>query len=329
MNKVLSLTLVFIALLGFAVACADDDDSSNNPPGDTTDGDVDSDSDSDTDAVLAMGCEASERVGGFMVMLAEDYTGVTGAVMNGVNPSGVSKVRATSGSCTLLGPPDLFCDPPCIALGETCGPDGTCIEAPSKQDAGTVNITGMVTAVSLEAKAITSEYSAIINDPFPGFTPGANLTLEATGGDIAAFTLDGIGPAPVVTASDTVTVQRDAPAELTWQAEDIPGTQMHILLDVNVHGARTGWIECDAEDTGSFDIPADLVTQLIDLGLSGFPKVELSRRSVDKTDIDAGCVEFVVYAPKTLSVEIPGFTSCNSDDDCEDGQYCNEERVCQ
>ena len=328
------------ALTMIAVACSDTDSSNGTPDAGTVDGDTDSDSDSDTDVdadtdadtdadALVAGCAPGERVGGFSILLGEDYTSVSGAVMDGVAPSNVPDVLGTSGTCTLFGPRDLFCDPACTTLGETCGEEGVCIAAPTKQDVGTVTVDGMNTEVVIDLGSITSDYSLVFDDPYPGFDEGAGLTLTATGGVFEPITLTGSGPGPVTGAQESVTVQEDTPVTLSWDAGGVADTQMQVLLDVNVHGARTGWIVCDAPDSGDFEIPADLVTSLINLGLSGFPKLVLTRRSIDTAEVSSGCVELSVHAQTTLTVEIPGLLSCNTDEDCESGQVCEEDLVCR
>ena len=43
---------------------------------------------------------------------------------------------------------------------------------------------------------------------------------------------------------------------VAWEPDDDASNQMHMVLDVNVHGTTMGWIVCDAPDTGSFEISA-------------------------------------------------------------------------
>ena len=103
---------------------------------------------------------------------------------------------------------------------------------------------------------------------------------------------------------------------------------VHIRLVVNAHGVTSGWIICEVPDTGSHTIPAPLVTSLIDLGLSGWPLVEIARRSDASTSIQSGCVELLVYSQISLPVEIPNLVSCSTDDDCPTGQACLEDLTC-
>ena len=336
MRNTLILVFILLSIVLTAGSCSETEDSgpndsevggSDNNSG--NDFDTSNNTDSENSDALAAGCDAANRMGTFSILLSDDYTGLSGSVMNGVTPSSVPEVIAESGTCALLGPRQLFCDPACTALGETCGTEGVCVEAPTKQDAGTVTVTGMNTDVSVSPNSITSDYSLVIQDPNPAFNAGANLVLQAEGGVFSPFSLNGKGPSPMTTTATSVTVERGNPVTVTWDAGNVDGTQVHILLDVNVHGARTGWIVCDAADTGSFEIPEALVTPLIDLGLSGFPKIEISRRSIDTTTVGDGCVELIVYSQEKLEVVIPGLASCSDNSDCEAGQTCEEDLVCR
>ncbi len=297
--------------------------------GTDTDTNTNTDTDSDVnDNLLKSTCKQEERVGAFAIYLAEDYTNISGAVSTGVKPIGVPEVLAREGSCSLLGQRSLFCDPGC-SLTETCGFDETCIEAPLKQSAGIITLDGLKIPASIEPNGITFDYGKKITDPFPAFDDGTRITLTAEGGDYEPFTLTGFGPKQIVSNSPEVMVDRDTPVSVQWTPDNRDETQIRLNLTLNVHGATTGWIVCDAPDTGSFEIPASLVTQLIDLGLSGFPKIDLIRHSIDTTTIAEGCVEFTIYSLFKLDVQVAGMVSCKNDSDCDTGQVCNAELVCE
>lgn len=101
-------------------------------------------------------------------------------------------------------------------------------------------------------------------------------------------------------------------------------------LDIACHGGTLAPIESHVPDTGSFEIPASLVTQLVDIGFSGFPAVDLTRRSADSVEVAGlGCVELEVLASARVDAALPGVTSCNVDDDCEAGQTCREDLTCE
>jgi hypothetical protein len=82
------------------------------------------------------------------------------------------------------------------------------------------------------------------------------------------------------------------------------------------------------EDDGELVIAADLVTQLVDRGVAGFPTVTVTRRSVDSTMIAPGCVELEIGAQVIREVAIPGLSSCSNERPCPDGQTCQSDLTC-
>lgn len=274
-------------------------------------------------------CEAASRVGSFTIDLAEDYTSVRGAVADGVLPSGVPEVLAEQGACQLLGPPKLFCDPGC-GSGETCGADGVCQPTPSKVSAGTLTVAGLAEPFSQEANGITGDYSKTFQTPYPGFEPGAEIILQASGDVVSGFSLYGIGVELISSPHESFPVESGKDAQIFWDAPSIASddVQVHVSLTVNAHGGTTGWIECSGPDSGELSIPAELVSGLFELGLSGFPRVSISRQSVDSLATDGGCVDLAVSSELTVSVQVPGLVSCSDDGDCPEEETCQPELVC-
>ena len=165
----------------------------------------------------------------------------------------------------------------------------------------------------------------------PGYDFGAEIQIEAAGGDADAFTLRGHGVEPLVlSGSDAVVeVVEGEPLELSWTpmaAHD--GVRVHVDLNINNHGSGGAYILCDVEDSGSHVIPAELMTALQDFGVSGFPSLVLTRRSADAVALSIGCVEFLVNSEKAVAVEIDGVTSCTSDKQCPPGQACGVALQC-
>lgn len=277
-------------------------------------------------------CANDQRVGSLSIRLSGgDRTLFDGSISDGVIPSGVHRELAASGACQLLGPRDLFCATAC-ASGTTCAGDDACVPTPMKQSAGTLTATGLLTPVEVMANGITGEYSKTILDPYPAFEAGAAIQLSASGDTIPAFTLHGWGVPPLVTSLSTINVSSGSGVPLTWETEGVntEHSQIFISFSVNVHGATTGWIECTVPDTGSYELPATLVTDLIDLGLSGFPRMTLARRSADSTSLPGGnCVDFEVASQVTIELTVDGLVSCSDDTDCPEGQTCTPELACE
>jgi hypothetical protein len=278
---------------------------------------------------LGARCARDERWGGLGVNLSSDRTIISGAVSNGVLPSSVPEVAAEEGTCQLLVPRNLLCSS-CEA-NQACAGDDECVAKPAKVSAGTLRVDGLLTEVAVAPNAITGDYSKTVIDPFPAYTPGDALTLHADGDVVGAFEAELIGVPGLSSPLTVVSVKHGESAVLSWDAAsaDPEETAVFVSFSVNVHGAVTGWIECTAPDTGEFEIPADLVGQLIDLGSSGFPRVDIERRSSATVELESGCVDLYVGSKITLDIELDGLTSCHDDDDCAEGQSCNEELACE
>jgi hypothetical protein len=263
--------------------------------------------------------------------MTEDRTLMDGAISDGIAPGGVYREVAAEGSCQLLGPRDLFCATTC-ASGTTCAGDDMCVTTPMKQSAGKITLTGLDTPLEVMANGITGSYSATILDPYPAFEAGAAIALSAAGDVFAPFELHGWGVPPLVTTLSTINVASGSAVPLTWETAGANTDQSVIFISfsVNVHGAVTGWIECTVPDTGSFDIPATLVSDLIELGLSGFPRMTMTRRSADSTDLSTGdCVDFEVGSQVTIELTVDGLVSCSDDSECPEGQMCTSELTCE
>jgi len=273
-------------------------------------------------------CEEHSRVGSFDVDLAAKYTGVQGQVFDGVVPSNVLSTLASEGGCRHARAPVLFCDPACVS-GETCDADGQCIPYPVAQDVGTVEITGLLAPVEMEALPPGNFYTNSGSLPHPGFEAGADIALHAEGGVYEPFDLRGFGVDALAVEAKEVVVEAGVAVTLLWTPPTHPGPmRLRIALIVNGHGSIGSRIECEAEDTGVFVIPEALVTQLVNDGLSGFPTLSLSRTTSDTASIASGCVEFRVQSALVLPVSIPGLVSCSDNEDCAPPQTCQSDLTC-
>ncbi|MBN2529472.1 MAG: hypothetical protein JXR76_24000 [Deltaproteobacteria bacterium] len=303
-------------------------DDSEKEDSDASDSDT---NDADSGAPL---CEDDQRVGRFILFAkAADtgrYTSLNGSVSDSVSPTAVPEILKEEGDCALIGPRKLFCDTTCES-GETCGLEGTCVPSPVKKSVGTVTVTGLDQELSVEPKPIIVSYSEKIDDPFPAFEEGATVEVSAAGDEIDGFSLSAKGVS-LITADgmSEVVIESGASVPLSWDASgDSTGDEyVHVELVVNTHGATAGWIECNVADTGSAEIPESLITALMELGLSGFPSLVIQRLSTDSTTVDEGCVDLKVYSEAEITVTIPGLQSCNSDDDCDDGETCQPDLQC-
>ena len=145
----------------------------------------------------------------------------------------------------------------------------------------------------------------------------------------AAFDLLGFGVDALVVPSPTITVERAKPLALTWTPPAATGpAKATISLNINGHGLVGSHVECVVDDTGSYTLPAELITQLVDAGTSGFPTVTLTRQSLDSKTLAPGCVDFRVRSSQKIDVTIPGLQSCQEDTDCTAPQTCQGDLTC-
>ena len=275
-------------------------------------------------------CAFSERVGGFTLELGDGFTAVTGSIRDAVTPSDVPELVSQDGSCTLYAKRNLFCDPTC-ASGTTCGNAMSCVPAPANQSVGAVSVSGLAVPLTMMPSAVNSYTNPASPElPHPGFSEGASIVLSATGGAYSPFELEGRGVTELSLEGEILTVVRGEALTVRWTAPgEANGQLVHLTLEFNRHGGTPSWLECDAPDTGSFDVPAGLLVTLLDLELSGWPTLSAVRRTVDSTELSAGCVELRVASGVTVDVALPGIISCDTENPCLPPQECQANLLCE
>ncbi len=268
-------------------------------------------------ATVALGgsCPLSERWGGFSVGVNEGYSTVGGAVANGVLPASILTEVAVEGGCRLLRRENPFCEPACEA-GEACDFDGSCVAYPENQDLGTVRILGMVEPVEMEPVAGNSYFDSEL--PTVVVLPDTLVQLQAE-----AFTLHGVGSEPLVLDQAAWSIGGGA-LPLSWQPPTGLGrSEIFLRLTVDQHGITPLSLECALPDSGSAEISGELIDTLLLAGVSGYPNGVISRRTVDRTSMGAGCVDFSVAYDVVLDLTVEGHVPCDSHDDCPFGSRCN------
>jgi hypothetical protein len=269
---------------------------------------------------------------GVYLHVEESYTTMVGGVRDKAEPEArVWTVTQSAGECQLLKPSSPFCDPACDAT-ETCTAGGVCQSAAVAHSVGTVTVSGVKTAAGesefSEEPNSTNAYVFGTSLAYPPFGAGDTVRLSTKGGDYAAFTLEAKAFDPLKTTLTEVKLESGKATALTWTA-GTADSNIDVLVDISHHGGIKGKIVCSAADDGSLEIPANLVTALVNLGIAGFPTVTLSRQSYGSAELAHGRVDLFLNAPIELPVVIPGVTSCNTDDDCESGKTCSSIYLCQ
>lgn len=262
------------------------------------------------------------------------FTAVLGRMQDGPTPSAIVwEEAAVSGDCRLLTPRVPFCEQPCGG-GALCVEDGVCQPFATPIDVGTVRVDGLrtldgETAFSMEAIAFNYQPPGGAPLAFPAFAVGGDITFTASGNStVSSFAVTARGISPLQIANETIALDGE-PVLLEWTPSALAGvTTISVAFDISYHGGTKGRVECECPDSGSLEVSASLLEQLKALGISGFPKIEVSRRATGSTDAPAQ-VHLVVESMVTKIPAIPGVISCNGDADCPSGQSCQPDFRCR
>ncbi len=308
------LLVLMLAACDGNVNLDDDDDTTTAPDDDDDDDTVDL-----PDAPRGE-CALADKVGWFEVQHEVDYSAVYGLVADGVVPTTILQNVGEQGGCRLMQRINPFCDPPCQP-GETCDHSGECIPYPANHSVGTVTIEGLSSDVAMDPTMTNDYFDTTIEHP--PFAPGADIVLTASGDDYAAFAMVGQGVAPIETSDETWIVRSGQDLTMTWTPADQEHAEIYIRLNIDQHGNSPVEIVCSVPDTGSADIPSSVIDQLLGFGVTGFPSGNLARRTVDKVDIEPGCVQFTVFSHLLGSLQVEGHIPCAGPDDCPPGMECD------
>lgn len=266
---------------------------------------------------------------------SEGYTQVQGLIYDGpatLNDGKIWEETARSGNCRLLVPRIPLCVNTCT--DGVCVEDDSCQLNPSTVSAGNVTISGLKknsgeTTIIMEPK-IYNKYSAI-GVAFPPFAEGDLIRFSADGGTAAeAFTLEVQGISPLEVLNDTITLEDNKPVTLTWKAATVAGAStISVVFDISHHGGNYGKIVCECEDNGSLTVDGALLDKLKALGVTGYPRLEMTRKAVSSNQDTK--VEVVIESKVIRYLEIPGVVSCpepGKQGECPAGHSCGEDFQC-
>jgi hypothetical protein len=312
---------MILLLLASCIIAKDDNGFTDDTA--TTVGDDTGSTDPDT-VSLDGACSDDVHYGAFLVDSNEDYAYVSGSAANAVVPISVLTNVLTTGDCTIWRRENPFCDPSCDP-GYTCDFDGTCVPYPEAQDLGTVTIDGLLKPVSMDP--VTPGYTYFDTSlPNPPWTPGSVLELHTGGGSFQPVTLYGVAPEDLVATSMDWTLTEGQSFTVTWDPASAGArTEVVLSLSIDQHGVTPSSISCVFADDGTGELPSDVLQSLMDLGVSGFPAGTLTRRTADSDALGSGCIDLQATSSRLAYVTIEGYTPCTRDEDCPDGETCNEE----
>jgi len=265
-------------------------------------------------------CDPASRLGGFRVANEETYTTVDGNVQSKVVTSIKSALVGNEAGCELVKRSYPFCDPACES-GQVCTVDGTCVSEPKSLNLGTVSITGLAAPVSMEPVQPGNRYFDT-SLPMVGFDAGAKVRLRTSKADLAALDMNAVGVVPLELLDSTFVVERDKPLLVRWKKASEGKGEIRVTVNVDQHGSSPVTLECVAADVGSHEIPAKLVSALLDAGVTGFPTGHVFRESYDSTEVKKGCVDFAVASHRLAKISVVGHTPCMRPADCKAPQIC-------
>lgn len=259
--------------------------------------------------------------------ISQGLPSVKGKVYDGAMPSSIIwRETAKSGACTLYEPEVPFCSPRC-GSDALCVSNGVCEALPNLISAGKVTVTGVKTlagATAFTMDPVLNGYQppAGTSMEYIPFAEGNPVSVSAAGDTgVGAFVLNGKAIARLVLLTDSIALEDGKPVQLHWTppGQDV-GTTIEVIMDLSHHGGSKGKIECETADNGSLEVSASLVDALKALGVTGWPTIEVSRRSV-ATNTQVG-INLEMESPISLPLSIPGLISCTEDGDCPDGKTC-------
>ena len=314
MNGLLRLIDTGVARLGCAlclmvVGCGDESEpaSTGSPSADVSSADgASGESDSGGDpgiGVLRGACATGDLAGLFEVAYGKNFSYVSGEVNASPMPVAASEELLATGPCTVRRQVQLACTSACGG-GQVCGAEGACVDPPGSLGVGTVSVQGLLADVTMEPTEGTGYYmdSSV---PHPPFESGASIRLDATGGDDAAFTLYGEGVEKVEVLDEVWTVTAGEPLRVAWVPGEESEAKVEVVLAIDQLGKTPSEIHCLTEDTGELEIASDLLSLLLESGVSGSPAGTVTRRTVDASMIDRGCMELRVHSSALVSVTLP------------------------
>jgi hypothetical protein len=286
-------------------------------------------------AVFGVGCSSGADApkgtvfGNVIVEIFKDqYTGFLASFFDATPPPMMPlDARQTQGGCKLLVPLAASCAPAC-AVGSVCVGPNQCAPQPAPVGVGVLHVEGLgATPLDLEPTSATVlSYQAVPTLPYPACAEGDDVTARATAFMLGAKCVSDLA----VTSAVPIPVVSGQAMHLAWTAPGRTGiSRIQIELEISHHGGYKGQIDCDVPDTGSFDVPAPLVTGLVALGRSGYPTVKIARVSKNAAPTEPG-VALAVSSRVELEVDT-GVISCGApaSPDCPAGKTCQVDFTCQ
>jgi hypothetical protein len=228
--------------------------------------------------------------------------------------------------CRLMVPRQAGCTPAC-AVDSVCTGRNTCSPKRNPVDVGVLHVEGLG-GMNHDVEPTSPTvlvYQIVTTLPYAACKEGEDIKVSAK-----EFSLAGKCISPLtVTSTAPIPVTSGQPMRLAWPPPAPSGTaRIQIELEISHHGGFKGQIECDVPDTGSFDVPAPLITSLVKLGRAGYPTVKVTR-----TSSAPASTQPQVTLTMRSQVELPvdtGVISCGGGNSppCPTGTACQLDFTC-
>lgn len=280
----------------------------------------------------------AESFGGvtFYLSAFDTSTSMNGKFKDGPTPQAIIWEEVMeSGGLKLMSPRTPTCTESC-ASNEKCVEDDSCMAQPSAIDVGDLTVTGVNTkegTSSFTTKPLGSALNYMPKEDlaYPPFNEGDLVTITATGSVTSpAFTLSAPGIKPIKVLNDTIKFIEGQAINLKWEPAAIPGNSIiDILIDIAYHGGTSSKIKGEVADNGSFTINADILDALRKLGISGFPRIDVTRKAISIDEVVKS--KLVIQSMVSYELFIPNFVSCNNDSTCINAGFtnCTDDRRCE
>jgi hypothetical protein len=267
-------------------------------------------------------CEVEARLGGFELVLEQDFSAFSGSVYDRVARSADYEQVGSDEACSLVKKTFPSCDPPCRG-SKTCVQGGSCETPPMSLDLGAVIVHGLTTPLTMHPVRPGSRYFST-ELPHPPVAPSRPVRLQAEGGVLGVLQLRSEGVAPLETDADGWRLERGKALEIAWKAPRTPTlAKVRVTLNVDQHGSTPVTLTCRADDAGTLSISSGIIDKLLDFGISGFATGNIYREASDQLDVDAGCIDLAIVAHSKRSLEVSGHQACTKDADCDGGKTCD------
>ncbi len=283
-----------------------------------------SSSGSSTPSGSSGGSTSTEGVVGYLSVVlnpaidtAAAYTTVLGKVYSGpVLTSVIETPVASNTECKVVSFSQQNCTNPACTTGETCAATNDCQANPTLVSVGDVSVTGIGSS-AIKLSAINKNYQYAGDITYPGFAEGDTITMTATGDFYSAFGVSTKGVAPIVLSEASYMIDAGTALALKWTPGSAAvGAKVNLGLNISKHGGSAGYLSCDVSDSGSYTIPADLISKLIAMGVAGFPQLTVTRSTIGEANVSTGTVQLAVQSLAIPNLQVKGICSCFSNSDC-------------